>query len=973
MTAEELIARTKELMLMRTTADNPVALKDAIEYVRKLVEKVPDVTIERFERNGKPSLLAYRGKQRPEKFDLLLNGHVDVVPAKDAQFKPYEKDGKLYGRGALDMKGTTLALTDVFCELVNEVPYQLGLQIVSDEEIGGYDGVALQLEQGVRANFVIMGEYSNQPNTIYNAARGLCWAEIEFSGKSAHGGHLWHGTNAVVKAGDFAGAVLKRYPTPDKETWTTTASIASLSTPNTTYNKVPDKAILKIDFRFTQEDPVFRSKESIVDFIHSIDPDAKLINLAVYEPAVNVETLNPYVQGLSAAIKKVNGAKPRFLGRPGASDGRHYALIDNDIIEFGLYGGGSHSAKEYVYLKSFGEYQAILREFLLEPVPAKLSKATDLPPLHEQLLARLVEMPTVSGDFGAVNTGMMFIAHFLETRGMHVEQFEINGYKSLVATTKAGNKQPTVLFNAHLDVVPAPEEMFKLKLKGGKFYGRGVLDNKHAIAACLALADSLKDELDAYDFGIMISSDEEIGSNNTVKPLLEMGYRPKVTVIPDCGNNWKLETFAKGVYWIEFEASGKTGHSSRPWEGDDAIRRLLGALREVEGLVPSDPKPEDTILTVGTIKGGTTANQIPAAASAVVDIRTGSVADHERLAKEIPAVAKKHGVKATFISYEPPCVSDPENPFIKPMVEIVEQVTGSSHDTSKSYAVSEARLFVPYGIPTIVINPEGGGIHTDAEWLSRASFTQFCQVLETYVRRMATQKPATLSNNQQEIASLAKRLNYTNKGAYVWYATYGTGLSKENFVQQIDGGRHEGSSRTFPGCSDKTPPLRDAFLSLPYAMYFAGHSPAWGGSSYINIQPEPIHSAHTIARAYLITTEQFEEIVAHHNDRAVGQALPLKEAMLHGHATVGDGSGHYDELVFCGIKDGLPIFTVTAVKPELPYTPPTPLYTRMVCRGLSEDTDFDRRTAIEYMLAAPGIAGHYKEQDLAKFFKEFTP
>jgi len=349
-----------------------------------------------------------------------------------------------------------------------------------------------------------------------------------------------------------------------------------------------------------------------------------------------------------------------------------------------------------------------------------------------------------------------------------------------------------------------------------------------------------------------------------------------------------------------------------------------------------------------------------------------SVADHERLAKEIPKVAKKHGVKATFIAYEPPCVSDPEDPFIKPMVEIVERVTGSAHETSRSYAVSEARLFVPYGIPTIVINPDGGGIHTDDEWLSRSSFSQFCQVLEAYVRRMAPQKPTPMSRSKQEVTSLAKRLNGSNKDAHVWYATYGTGLSKENFMQQIDGGSHEGSSRVFPGCNDKTPPLHDAFLSLPYAMYFAGHSPAWGGSSYINILPEPSQSAHTIARAYLITVKQFEEIVAHHNDRAAVQALPLKEAMQYGHATIGDGSGHYDELVFCGNKDGLPIFTVTAVKPELPYTPPNPLYTRMVCKGLSENAEFDRREAIEYMLAAPGIAGHYKKQDLAKFFKEFS-
>ncbi|HEV7453957.1 MAG TPA: M20 family metallopeptidase [Candidatus Saccharimonadales bacterium] len=369
MDTQQIIETTKHLITIPSTADNPAALLEAANVLAGIVKQCPNVTIERFEWNGKPSFLAYRGPVRPEKFDILLNGHVDVVPGAPALFKPTVKNGKLYGRGALDMKGTATVLTSVFCELVNDVHYSLGLQIVADEEIGGYNGVNMQIKAGVRANFVIMGEYANDRHTIYNAARGLCWAEIRFKGKSAHGGHLWNGSNAVVKAGDFARAVLKRYPTPDKETWTTTASVASLSTPNDTYNKVPDAAILKIDFRFTQEDPVFQTRESLEAFIASIDPDAKLVDLATFEPAVNVAELNPYVQGLSAAMRQVTGSKATFLGRPASSDGRFFALVQNDIIEFGLYGLNPHSDNEYVELSSFEEYRSVLTSFLRRPLP----------------------------------------------------------------------------------------------------------------------------------------------------------------------------------------------------------------------------------------------------------------------------------------------------------------------------------------------------------------------------------------------------------------------------------------------------------------------------------------------------------------------------------------------------------------------------------------------------------------------------
>jgi succinyl-diaminopimelate desuccinylase len=135
MSPEQLIEATKQLIAIPSTSDNLAALQEAVQFVADLIQTYcPQATVECFEQNGKPSLLAYRGAQRPAKFDILLNGHVDVVPAPAEQFSAHEKDGKLYGRGALDMKGTIVALTDAFCQAVLSVPYELALQIVSDEE-----------------------------------------------------------------------------------------------------------------------------------------------------------------------------------------------------------------------------------------------------------------------------------------------------------------------------------------------------------------------------------------------------------------------------------------------------------------------------------------------------------------------------------------------------------------------------------------------------------------------------------------------------------------------------------------------------------------------------------------------------------------------------------------------------------------------------------------------------------------------
>lgn len=743
MTTSELIEQTKQLIAIPSTAANPEALKQAVNFIEQIVRAAhPDITIEKFERNDKPSFLAYKGTVRPEKFDVLLNAHLDVVPGTPEQFIPYEKDGKLYGRGVLDMKGTAVVLTDVFCELVKDVPYALGLQIVSDEELGGYNGVKLHVSEGVRTEFAIMGEYANDRHTIYNAARGICWTEIAFKGKTAHGGHLWNGNNAVLMASDFAGAVLRRYPTPDKETWTTTASIANISTSNQTYNRVPDEAILKIDFRFTQEDPVFATRENLEAFIHSINPEAELINLATFEPAVHAEELNPYVQGLSAALTKVTGKKAQYLGRPASSDGRHFALVGNDLIEYGIYGQGPHSDLEYAEIASFAEYRSVMQAFLQAPqVHAHLPKATvPKEPLKLKILRDLVAMQTVTGDFDASAKALDYIESFLEKRGMHTRRYEQNGFPSLVATVRPNHKTPTVMLTGHIDVVPASDHMFTLVDVDGNYHGRGVYDMKFAIASYLGLIDDLQDNLNDYDLGIIITSDEEVGGQDGMKMLVDKGYHPKIAIVPDGGDNWQIQELTKGVHWLKLTSTGIPGHASQPWKTDNAIHNLLLALAKIQALVhtqPSEADPFRTSLSIGTINGGEAANQAAALATAVLDIRYGNSEDYLTMYPAIQNIAASYGITVEAQVSDPPLRQPLNDPYVRKFKDTIIKHIGTDPGLSLRFATTDARFFNRIGIPAIIVSPVGGDCHSEQEWLSAKSYEQFCNILKDYVHATA--------------------------------------------------------------------------------------------------------------------------------------------------------------------------------------------------------------------------------------------
>lgn len=364
MTDQQIVQKAQQLIAIPSTGDNPQALQAAIDCIAAMLASDRNVTVEHFVDNGVSSLLAYKGSERPARFAVLLNGHLDVVPGKPVQFTPYVEDGKLFGRGAHDMKTAAVVMTDVFRHMVHTVPYALGLQIVCDEELGGFNGTKFQIDEGVRTDFAIMGEHSFQKNAIYTAARGLCWVEVVFTGKTAHGGYVWNGSNAVVQASNFTQALLQHYPIPEAEMWGTTVNVASLHAGHTVYNRVPDSATLHLDFRFTPDDAVFKSRQNVRAFLRSIDPAAD-ITVGLHEPAIEIPTTNPYLQALAAAVRHETGQEPRFSRRFAGGDARHYtAKAAGDCVEYGLMGNGPHSDNEYVEISDIARYKRTLEQFL---------------------------------------------------------------------------------------------------------------------------------------------------------------------------------------------------------------------------------------------------------------------------------------------------------------------------------------------------------------------------------------------------------------------------------------------------------------------------------------------------------------------------------------------------------------------------------------------------------------------------------
>lgn len=350
----DFLTLSKKLISIQSDKEHAGELTKVLELVK---QELPEYNIKEFSSGNSPSLLIYNTKELPTKFKIILNGHLDVVPGNSDQFKPFEKDGKLYGRGSYDMKAATAVMIVLFKKLAKDLNFPIGLQLVTDEETGGFDGTKYQISQGINADFVIAGE--NTDLLINNRAKGIIWLRLTTKGKTAHGAYPWLGENAIVKMTKILKEIEQIYPIPENEAWQTTVNIATIKSPNETFNKIPDECTVGLDIRYIPED-----KNNVVENIKKLLDKDTTLEIIVEEPCHITQSGNEYIKVLSKSIKTLTPQDAKLVDKHGSSDIRHYNAINADGITFGPVGFGHHSDLEWVDIKSLSTYSGILEDFL---------------------------------------------------------------------------------------------------------------------------------------------------------------------------------------------------------------------------------------------------------------------------------------------------------------------------------------------------------------------------------------------------------------------------------------------------------------------------------------------------------------------------------------------------------------------------------------------------------------------------------
>lgn len=199
---------------------------------------------------------------------------------------------------------------------------------------------------------------------------------------------------------------------------------------------------------------------------------------------------------------------------------------------------------------------------------------------------------------------------------------------------------------------------------------------------------------------------------------------------------------------------------------------------------------------------------------------------------------------------------------------------------------------------------------------------------------------------------------------YVWYASYGSNLSKRRFLCYIEGGKPEGSQVEETGCRDRSHPIKDKPILMPFPLYFTKNAARWGGGvAFIGTKKED--PRYVYGRMYLITREQFVDVVRQENN---DPSIQIDFHSVIKNQTEIVSPGWYGRILYVGEEEGYPIFTFTAAWEigDQDFTKPSVSYLRTLILGYKEMDEMTKEQIIDYLFTKPGIFENYSYEELSE-------
>ncbi len=369
---DEIVAFTTDMIRIPTVNPPGDAYRECAELIGRRLEQA-GMAVDYVDARGRPehtashprvnvvgrggSAAGGRGSKRRERGRTLhLNGHFDVVPPGEGwtvdPFAGLVRDGRIFGRGASDMK-SGIAAAVFAVEAIRRAGVELAgsvdISATVDEESGGFAGVAHLCETGVisarNTDYAIIPEPFG-PARICVGHRGVYWFDVVAHGHAAHGSMSHLGRSAI----DDMGALLEAFrtrlgpqlaarrselpvvPAPSRRpSLNVNAITGGQAGADTQSPCVADRCVATFDRRFVPEEPFDEVRSEISELVAEVASDDPGRRFTIDDRMVVHPTSaprgSPLVRALARAVREVRGEEAELVASPGTYDQKHFARL----------------------------------------------------------------------------------------------------------------------------------------------------------------------------------------------------------------------------------------------------------------------------------------------------------------------------------------------------------------------------------------------------------------------------------------------------------------------------------------------------------------------------------------------------------------------------------------------------------------------------------------------------------------------